>query len=237
MAMTTPSLEAVRVAGRRRIDPLSIAAAVFFLLAIGAAAYPAFRAGPTTGPGLLLLMGLAGVAFAGIYAFASSEPRRALASDDGLHALVDALAEPAAVTAADGRLVSFNVAWRNEAGVVRRLAREGAAGKALYAALALARRTGAGEARFGPGAGRPAMISRLGDDKLLLAPGARRAEVGMAVGAAARHRPRADADDAGRGAPRRWTRSPPPRPSAPPCWKAAIPSRRRSSRPTKRWRP
>ncbi len=168
MAMTTPSLEAVRVAGRRRIDPLSIAAAVFFLLAIGAAAYPAFRAGPTTGPGLLLLMGLAGVAFAGIYAFASSEPRRALATDDGLHALVDALAEPAAVTAADGRLVSFNLAWRNEAGVVRRLAREGAAGKALYAALAAARRTGSGEARFGSGSGRPAMISRLGDDKLLL---------------------------------------------------------------------
>ena len=76
MAMTTPTLEAARAAGRRRIDPLSIAAAVFFLLAILAAAYPAFRAGPTTGPGLLLLMGLAGVAFAGIYAFASSEPRQ-----------------------------------------------------------------------------------------------------------------------------------------------------------------
>ncbi len=170
MAMTTPTptLEDARAAGRRRIDPLSIAAAVFFLLAIGAAAYPAFRAGPTTVPGLLLLMGLAGVAFAGIYAFASSEPRRALATDDGLHALVDALAEPAAITAADGRLVSFNIAWRNEAGVVRRLAREGAAGKALYAALASARRSGSGEARFGPGTGRPAMISRLGDDKLLL---------------------------------------------------------------------
>ncbi len=168
MALTTPTLEAARSAGRRRIDPLSIAAAVFFLLAIVAAAYPAFRAGPSTGAAMLLLIGLAGVAFLGIYAFASSEPRRALASDDGLHALVDALAEPAAVTSADGRLVSFNAAWRNEAGVVRRLAREGAAGKALYAALAAARRTGAGEARFGAGAGRPAMISRLGDDKLLL---------------------------------------------------------------------
>ena len=166
--MTIASLEAARAAHRRRIDPLSLAALVFFVLAIAAAAYPAFRAGPTTGGAALLLLGLAGVAFAGIYAFASSEPRRAMASEEGLHALVDALAEPAAVTAADGRLVSFNAAWRNEAGVVRRLAREGQAGKALYAALASARRTGAGEARFGPGAGRGAMISRLGDDKLLL---------------------------------------------------------------------
>ena len=167
--MTTPSLDAARAsAGRRHVDPLSVAALVFFVLAIGAAAYPAFQAGPTTGPGILLLLGLAGVAFAGIYAFASSEPRRAFASDDGLHALVDALSEPAAVTSADGRLVSFNAGWRNEAGVVRRLAREGHAGKALYAALASARRSGSGEVRFGPGAGRPAMISRLGDDKLLI---------------------------------------------------------------------
>jgi two-component system, cell cycle sensor histidine kinase and response regulator CckA len=167
--MTPPSLEAARAsAARRSVDPLSLAALVFFVLAIGAAAYPAFRAGPTTGPGVLLLLGLAGVAFAGIYAFASSEPRRAFAADDGLHALVDALAEAAAVVAADGRLVSFNAPWRTEAGVVRRLAREGQAGKDLYAALASARRTGSGEARFGPGAGRPAMISRLGDDKLLI---------------------------------------------------------------------
>ncbi len=166
--MTTTSLEAARASARRGIDPLSLAALVFFVVAIVAAAYPAFHAGPTTGPAVLLLLGLAGVAFAGIYAFASSEPRRALGSDEGLHALVDALAEPAAVTAADGRLVSFNAAWRADAGVARRLAREGQGGKDLYAALASARRTGSGQARFGEGAGRPAMISRLGDDKLLL---------------------------------------------------------------------
>ena len=170
--MTTASLDAAR-SGRRRVDPLSIAALVFFVLAIVAAAYaaiyPTFHAGPTRQPALLLLlMGLAGVAFAGIYAFASSEPRRGAADEDGLHALVDALSEPAAVTSVDGRMVSFNAAWRMEAGVVRRLAREGHAGKDLYAALAAARRTGSGEARFGPGAGRPATISRLGADKLLV---------------------------------------------------------------------
>ncbi len=150
-----------------RADPLSTAAAVFFVLAILAAAYPAFRAGPSTGPALLLLVGLAGVAFVGIFAFATSEPRRTAAVDDGLHALVDALGEPAAISTADGRLVSFNVAWRTETGVLRRLPKEGAAGGILYAALALARRSGAGEARFGPD-GQPAVISRLGDDKLLV---------------------------------------------------------------------
>lgn len=165
----SPSLEAARQAGGRRPrDPLSIMAAVFFLAAIGAAAYPAFKAGPTTGPALLLLVGLAGVAFAGLYAFASSEPRRILSADEGLHALVDALEEPAAVVSSAGRLVSFNAAWRDEAGVVRRLAREGAAGKAVYAALAAARSTGSAETSIGPAPGRPATISRLGDDKLLL---------------------------------------------------------------------
>ena len=166
--MTSASLDAARTAQQRRVDPLSIAALIFFLFAVVAAAYPAFHAAPTTGPALLLLMGLAGVAFAGIYAFASSEPRRAIMVDDGLHALVDALMEPAAVVSADGRMVSFNAGWRTEAGVVRRLAREGQAGKDLYAALGSARRTGSGETRFGPGAGRPATISRLGDDKLLI---------------------------------------------------------------------
>ena len=166
--MTSASLDAARTAQQRRVDPLSIAALIFFLFAVVAAAYPAFHAAPTTGPALLLLMGLAGVAFAGIYAFASSEPRRTVMVDDGLHALVDALMEPAAVVSADGRMVSFNAGWRTEAGVVRRLAREGQAGRDLYAALATARRTGSGEARIGPGVGRPAGFSRLGDDKLLI---------------------------------------------------------------------
>ncbi len=151
----------------RRTDPLSMAAVVFFVLAILAAAYPAFRAGPSTGPALLLLIGLAGVAFVGIFAFATSEPRRASVVDDGLHALVDALGEPAAVATADGRLLSFNVAWRTETGVLRRLPKDRSGGGELYAALASARRTGAGEARFGRDH-QPAVISRLGDDKLLV---------------------------------------------------------------------
>jgi len=167
-ALPTPALDAARAAiHRRRPDMLNIAALVFFVLAILAASYPAFRAGPRDGPAILLLVGLAGVAFLGIFAFATSEPRTPPV-DEGLHALVDALAEPAAVTTADGRLVSFNAAWRAEAGVLRRLPKEGADGQAIYAALAAARRSGAGEAKLGWDPTHPAAVSRLGDDKLLV---------------------------------------------------------------------
>jgi two-component system cell cycle sensor histidine kinase/response regulator CckA len=167
-ALPTPALDAARAAiHRRRPDMLNIAALVFFVLAILAASYPAFRAGPRDGPAILLLVGLAGVAFLGIFAFATSEPRTAPV-DEGLHALVDALAEPAAVTTADGRLVSFNAAWRAEAGVLRRLPKDGADGQAIYAALAAARRSGSGEAKLGWRPNHPAAVSRLGDDKLLV---------------------------------------------------------------------
>jgi len=167
-ALPTPALDAARAAiHRRRPDMLNIAALVFFVLAILAASYPAFRAGPRDGPAILLLVGLAGVAFLGIFAFATSEPRTA-PIDEGLHALVDALAEPAAVTTADGRLVSFNAAWRAETGVLRRLPKEGADGQAIYAALAAARRSGAGEAKLSRDPAHPAAVSRLGDDKLLV---------------------------------------------------------------------
>jgi two-component system cell cycle sensor histidine kinase/response regulator CckA len=167
-ALPTPALDAARAAiHRRRPDMLNIAALVCFVLAILAASYPAFRAGPRDGPAILLLIGLAGVAFLGIFAFATSEPRTQPA-DEGLHALVDALAEPAAVTTADGRLLSFNAAWRGETGVLRRLPKEGADGQALYAALAAARRSGAGEAKLGWHPAHPAAVSRLGDDKLLV---------------------------------------------------------------------
>jgi two-component system cell cycle sensor histidine kinase/response regulator CckA len=168
VAPPMPSLDAARATiHRRRPDMLNVAAMVFFVLAIVAASYPAFRAGPGDGPALLLLIGLAGVAFLGIFAFATSEPRNAPV-DEGLHALVDALAEPAAVTTADGRLVSFNAAWRAETGVLRRLPKDGAEGQALYGALASARRNGAGEAKLGRDPAHPAAVSRLGDDKLLV---------------------------------------------------------------------
>ena len=64
--MAEPTLAHSRPSRRRsgsRFDPLSVVAALFFLLAIAAASLPAFqafRSGAESAPGLLLLIGLAG---------------------------------------------------------------------------------------------------------------------------------------------------------------------------------
>ncbi|HTK35694.1 MAG TPA: ATP-binding protein [Caulobacteraceae bacterium] len=156
-------------AKRRDIDPLTPFAAVLFVLAIAGAAYPAFKAGPTTGPGLLLLFGLAGVSFLGLFAFGTTELREtaAVSSDEGLAGLVDALQEPAAVAGADGRLSCANAPWRALMGEARRLPKGPTGG--LYAALAAARRVGAGEARLTvAGEERGVAVSRLAGDRLLV---------------------------------------------------------------------
>src|ERR1044072_1869663 len=95
-ALSQPILEAPKKVRRRSgVDPLTAAAAVFFVIAIGAAAVPAFQAGPPRGLGLLLLIGLAGVAFLGVFAFATTELRETAPppADEGLAGLVDALPE------------------------------------------------------------------------------------------------------------------------------------------------
>ena len=165
-----------------RFDPLSVSAAVFFLLAIAGGAYPAFQAlqsGAPSAPGLLLLIGLAGVCFLGLFAFATTELREtgSPAAEEGLAALVDALPEPAAVSGVDGRLTCANPAWRKLVGESRRLPKTATSG--LYAALSAARRTGAGEARLKiAGEERGVVVSRLDGDRLLVRlPTARALEV------------------------------------------------------------
>jgi two-component system cell cycle sensor histidine kinase/response regulator CckA len=87
--------------------------------------------------GLLLLGGVAGVAILGLVAIRAStavtdpEP-------EGVEAFVEALSEPAALTAADGRLLAANAAWVQAVGDARRLPK-GAAGAGLFAALVKAR--------------------------------------------------------------------------------------------------
>ncbi|MFZ0267139.1 MAG: hybrid sensor histidine kinase/response regulator, partial [Caulobacter sp.] len=86
---------------KRRPDLLIWGAAVFLVLAAVFAAAPALRAGPATLAGLLLLGGVAGVAILGLVAIRAST---ALGDPEpeGAEALVEALSEPAALTAADG---------------------------------------------------------------------------------------------------------------------------------------
>jgi two-component system cell cycle sensor histidine kinase/response regulator CckA len=120
----------------RRFDPLIVAGAAFFVLAIGAAAYPALRVGPATLGGMVLLGGLAAVCFLGLFAFVRADTQ----GEPGLDAamLVQAMAEPSAVVSSDGRLTAMNPAWRETLGTSRRLPRGSAGG--LFAALASARR-------------------------------------------------------------------------------------------------
>jgi two-component system cell cycle sensor histidine kinase/response regulator CckA len=110
---------------------------VFLVLAAVFAAAPALRAGPATLAGLLLLGGVAGVAILGLVAIrastAVSDPE-----PEGVDAFVEALSEPAALTAADGRLLAANAAWVQTVGDARRLPK-GAAGAGLFAALVKAR--------------------------------------------------------------------------------------------------
>src|SRR4051812_27928055 len=116
-----------RAAARaRRPDLFLVAGAVFFVAAVVAAGYPALRAGPETAGGLMLLLGLAGVAVLGLYALRQS-PAAEAASDLG--PLLEALAQPACAIAADGRVLAANAAWTAAGAPTGRLARpRGASG-------------------------------------------------------------------------------------------------------------
>ena len=87
-------------AARRRFDPWLAAAAIFFLAAAGFSAAPALKAGPSTLAGLLLLLGVAGVAVLGLLAIRGT----AQSGDDSDQAetFITALSEPASLAAPAG---------------------------------------------------------------------------------------------------------------------------------------
>jgi two-component system cell cycle sensor histidine kinase/response regulator CckA len=124
------------VARPRRLDLFVVAGAAFFVAAVVAAAYPALRAGPETAGGLMLLLGLFGVASVGLYAFRQAPPAEA-GSD--LLPLLEALAEPACAIAADGRILAANAAWAAASAPSGRMTRPRGA-SALFAALKAAGR-------------------------------------------------------------------------------------------------
>jgi two-component system cell cycle sensor histidine kinase/response regulator CckA len=170
--MADSALPARSAPSRRRVDGLSLAAAVLFVLAVAAAAYPALQAGPQTGPGLLLLVGLGGTAVLGVLAFALSDRAPAEAAVDApadVEGLIDALPEPAAVLAEDGRIACANGAWRGVWGDAGRLPK-GSGAQTLYPALVAARR---GEAVSGapvstPKGTRAADVAPLAADRFLV---------------------------------------------------------------------
>ena len=153
-------------APRRRFDPWLVGAAVFFVAAAALSAAPALKAGPTTLAGLLLLLGVAGVAILGLVAIRGS----ALSGSDADQAedLIEALAEPAALAAADGRVLAANAPWREVMGDQRRLPK-GVAGSSLFAALVQARKGEMAEGVLSAGGiDYAAKVSRLAGGRLLI---------------------------------------------------------------------
>ena len=89
----------------RRFDLTVVLAALTLAVAGACAAYPAFKAGPSTAGGLLLLVGLAVVLLLGIFAFGSASSQEEGASAE---LLLDALSEPAALVSPAGQVRAAN---------------------------------------------------------------------------------------------------------------------------------
>jgi two-component system cell cycle sensor histidine kinase/response regulator CckA len=153
---------------RRGFDPLNAAAVAFFLLAVALAATPALNAGPATLAGLLLLIGLAGVACLGLLVLrANHEP--VSESEPGAEKLIEALTEPAAIATPDGRVQAANAAWKSVLGAASRLPKTGASAASLFAALTAARRGETGRAAIRTnGAEHEAVVSPLGARRFLV---------------------------------------------------------------------
>ena len=153
---------------KRRFDPLTAAAVVFFLMAVAFAAAPAINAGPATLAGLMLLIGLAGVACLGLFALRGSV-EAAAESEPGADKLIEALSEPAAIAAADGRIHAANGAWKSVLGMATRLPKGGPSAASLFAALTAARRGDTAQASIRTnGTEHNATISPLGARRFLV---------------------------------------------------------------------
>jgi two-component system, cell cycle sensor histidine kinase and response regulator CckA len=165
LAMAEPK---VRKGRKGWFEPLTAAAVVFFLMAVAFAAAPAMNAGPTTLAGLLLLIGLAGVACLGLFVLRGSADAPA-ETEPGAEQLVDALSEPAAIAAPDGRVHAANAAWKSTIGTAARLPKSGSSAASLFAALTAARRGETAQAAIkAGGAEHSALVSPLGLRRFLV---------------------------------------------------------------------
>lgn len=152
----------------RRIDPMTVMAVLCFLAAVGFAAVPAFHAGPATRAGIMLLIGLFGVACLGLFALRSSTEAEVV-GEPGAEKVVDALIEPAAIAAADGRIHAANAAWRTVLGAAARLPKGGPSGASLFTALSAARRGETGQASIrNSGGEHSATVAPLGERRFLV---------------------------------------------------------------------
>ena len=132
---------AANTLSRARFDPLLIVAALGFAVTVAALAWPAFKAGPMTTPGMILLVTVAVVALIGLFAFGRTEATRPVG--DLAVEMLEALGEPAALVRTGGHVLAFNAAWAQRNGTTTTLP---GGSQALYMAFAQARKGGEGRA-------------------------------------------------------------------------------------------
>ncbi len=163
--MAEPHVRKVR---KGLFEPLTAAAVVFFLMAVVFAAAPAMNAGPTTIAGLLLLIGLAGVACLGLFVLRGSSDAP-IDNPLGGELLVDALMEPAVIAASDGRVHAANAAWKSTIGLGARLPKSGPSASSLFAALNAARRGDTSHATIKVGGAEyETIVSPIGERRFLV---------------------------------------------------------------------
>ncbi len=165
-AMAEPAMP--KAPKKARFDVLMAAAVVFFLGAVAMAAVPAINAGPETLAGLMLLFGLFGVACLGLLALRGAAPPSA-ETESSPERLIEALSEPAAIAAADGRVQAANSAWKAAVGLAQRLPKSGSSAASLFSALSAARRGETSRAAIkAGGAEHEAIVSPLGARRFLV---------------------------------------------------------------------
>ena len=153
---------------RRRFDPLTATAVALFLVAVACAAVPALSAGPATLAGIMLLVGLGGVACLGLIVLRSGA-EAPVESEPAFDRLIEALGEPAAVAAADGRIHAANKAWTAVLGAAPRLPKGGPAAASLFSALAAARKGESGRAAIRTnGTEHQAVVAPIGPHRFLV---------------------------------------------------------------------
>ena len=128
---------------RPSFDLLSAVMAFGVVAAIAALAYPAFRANPTSAPGLVLILTVGMIALIGLFGFRRAANARP--SSDAAIEVLEAMAEPAALVWDSGQILAFNAAWAEANGAVNALPR-GKSAQALYMAFAQARKGEPGRA-------------------------------------------------------------------------------------------
>jgi len=128
---------------RLPFDLLSVATAFGVVVAVAALAYPAFKANPMSGPGMILIVTAGLIALIGLFGFRRAETVKP--SSDVAVDMLDAMAEPAALVWETGQVLAFNGAWAQSNGTTTALPR-GKSAQALYMAFAQARRGEPGHA-------------------------------------------------------------------------------------------